>query len=369
MRIKPQLLRAVKSLRRRLRNGGRSLLVCEPASEAAAGPVAGAGVSDASEPPHLISITSAGHDYTLRCVSEALAARGLRHELWTYPQLFRAQQLPRSAYIFTDFDRLHPWQIELAARFHARLRQQDQTVLNDPRHFVPRTALLRRLHHAGINRFTCWLPGEAERPDRFPVFLRTIHAHRGVESGLLHDPTAAEQALERALDRGLVICDLAFVEYAAEPSDGSGRFRKHACYGIDGRMIRALSVTDTGWVAKHGILGAASEDDYANDLAEHLSYPHGGLMREVFTLAGVEFGRIDYGMVAGRPQIYEINTNPAIAWTGSHPSADRIEVDRLIREEIIEALAELSGSRGVGAAIDVSDLVPQDPPGAEFGQP
>ncbi len=365
MHIRPHLSKAVKSLQRALRRRNRQ----EPNAEACAETAITAGDDVAMAPPHLISVTSAGHGYTLRLVAEALAARGLRHELWTYPQLFAAPSLPRATYIFTDFDRLHPWQIELAARFHARLRAEGQIVLNDPRRFLPRTALLRRLHRAGINRFGCWLPAEGEHPQRFPVFLRTIHAHRGVESDLLHDPAEAEAALTEALTRGRVISDLAFIEFAAEPSDETEHFRKHACYGIGGTMIRALSVTDTGWVAKHGVLGAASDADYAADLAEQRAYPHDGLMREVFALAGVEFGRIDYGMVAGRPQIYEINTNPAIAWTGSHSSADRLEVDRLIHEAVIEALCRLVDAQGSGANINASDLVPKEPPGAIFGQP
>ena len=32
----------------------------------------------------------------------------------------------------------------------------------------------------------------------------------------------------------------------------------------------------------------------------------------MFDLAGVDYGRADFGLVGGRPQIYEINTNPEI---------------------------------------------------------
>ncbi len=35
-------------------------------------------------------------------------------------------------------------------------------------------------------------------------------------------------------------------------------------------------------------------------------------MRPVFEIAGVEYGRVDFGLVDGRPQIYEINSNPDV---------------------------------------------------------
>ena len=40
--------------------------------------------------------------------------------------------------------------------------------------------------------------------------------------------------------------------------------------------------------------------------------PHEGILREVFHLAGINYGRADYSMLDGRPQIWEINTNPTL---------------------------------------------------------
>lgn len=319
--------------------------------------------------PRLISVTTGLHGRTLRAVALSLAERGIRHERWSYRKLFSRWHLPRAVYIFTDFDRLHPWQIELAAKLRLRLVEQGMTVLNDPGRFVPRAALLKRLHREGINSFTCWLPVEGEIPERYPVFLRTIHAHRGVESGLLHNETEAHEALEDALKKGRVLCDLVFVEYAAEAEPDSGKFRKHACYGVNGTMIRALTVTDDGWVAKHGTLGAATEQDYARDLAEQTSYPHTALMKRVFELGGLEFGRIDFGMVGGQPEIYEVNCNPYVRWVTSHPSQARLEADRIIREQLLDALCALPFPKP-GRRIGVFDIMPRlGPRRRAYGQP
>ncbi|MGK7892784.1 MAG: hypothetical protein AB4372_03825, partial [Xenococcus sp. (in: cyanobacteria)] len=38
--------------------------------------------------------------------------------------------------------------------------------------------------------------------------------------------------------------------------------------------------------------------------------PHESFLRDIFRLARIEYGRIDYGLINGIPQVWEINTNP-----------------------------------------------------------
>ena len=361
MPITSRLSAAVKSLRR------RKPPAAPPAPVLVAPPLIPAGL-DATA-PRIVAVTTERHRATFRALAELLAEFGVRLERWGYPALFSAPSLPRAGYVLTDFDRLHPWQIELAGRLYRRLRGAGLAVLNDPCRFVPRVALLRRLQAAGINRFGVWLPAEGAMPDRFPVFLRTIHAHRGAESAIISDAEAAERALEKALERGRVLSDLAFVEYAAEPEAGSGLFRKHACYRVGDRLFRAATVTEADWVAKNGTVGAASDAHYAADLAEQSDYPHAALMARVFDLAGVQYGRVDFGIVAGQPQIYEVNTNPDIRFSEDHPNADRRTVITMIRAEMLEALAALPPS-GPGAPVPIDDLIRREPPHPlAFGQP
>ena len=40
--------------------------------------------------------------------------------------------------------------------------------------------------------------------------------------------------------------------------------------------------------------------------------PHESELREIFELADIEYGRIDYGIKGGRIQVWEINTNPTV---------------------------------------------------------
>jgi hypothetical protein len=40
--------------------------------------------------------------------------------------------------------------------------------------------------------------------------------------------------------------------------------------------------------------------------------PHAEWLRETLALARIRYGRIDYGLLNGKPQVWEINTNPTI---------------------------------------------------------
>ena len=76
-----------------------------------------------------------------------------------------------------------------------------------------------------------------------------------------------------------------------------------------GTHILPRSVAQSrAWVAKY------RGDEFDRDL--ELRYveenPHEAWIREVFKLGGVEYGRVDYSLVNGRPQLWEINTNPTI---------------------------------------------------------
>jgi hypothetical protein len=53
--------------------------------------------------------------------------------------------------------------------------------------------------------------------------------------------------------------------------------------------------------------------------------PHAKEMRDIFRLARLDYGRIDYGMVDGRIQVYEINSNPTIFTNGPWPKTPKKE--------------------------------------------
>ncbi len=290
----------------------------------------------------LIYVCSQDHAYTFRDIPEQLRGHCVSARVLSYEKLWGCRWLPRGTYVMTDFDRLSPVENEIAGRLHDHLREAGLQVLNDPRRFRPRDCLLKALHAEGLNGFTCWLPAAGEWPQRYPVFLRTIAAHRGALSELLVDRTAADAALTQATRNGHLIRDLIFVEYAAEPQPDTGSFQKHSAFRVGPHIIRANTVNDVSWMAKTGSEGVASTAQYVAERAEMDFYPHHDYVMRVFEFAGLEFGRLDFGIVAGRPQTYEINTNPSMTLTVAHPNATRSKTMELVKSRLASALADVA---------------------------
>lgn len=290
----------------------------------------------------IVIVTTEPHKYTHAALvgwcSPSIVQR------FSYWKLFRKRLLPHATYIFTDFDRLSPWELELAAKAFRALEGAGCRVLNDPGRFRRRHAFLQLMHRRKINGFSSWSPDLDETPDRFPVFLRTQAAHRGVLAGLLHTPEEARLALEGALAAGHPLSDLHFVEYAAEPTS-TGIFRKLAAYRVGDAIVPALSVHSLDWIAKYGapVAEAQQYDEEAELLRNN---PHEQHLMSAFQAVGIDYGRADFGMLGGRPQIYEINTNPMIGDLTEHWSAQRLANSHHARDAIAAAVKVLDSTGG-----------------------
>ncbi len=302
-------------------------------------------------------VTTARYVGTTKRLVPALQAVGIHLEHMPWDKFLAEQALPQGAWVLADFDRIHPWLIELAASRRDALVAVGMPVLNDPRRFLTRAPLIRTLHAMGINRYTCWLPAFGEIPTRFPVFLRSLAAHRGVITDLLHDTDEAAVALEQALAVGYTVTDLGFIEYRAAADPKIGHFQKHAAYRIGDRIFRALSVNDDAWMAKNGVKGLASEETYATELAEMVDYPHTDLIRQVTDICGCTYGRVDFGLVDGRPEIYEVNSNPAFGFPETdHPSPSRLATGDISKTQLVAAFQAIVPETLQGSLIDVSAL-------------
>jgi len=288
-------------------------------------------------------VCTAAHNYTFKHLHDVAGVPDF--EVWTYDWLFRARRLPRATWIFTDFDRLNFWELELAARFHRNLISAQQIVLNDPATVAQRFSLLRRLYRAGFNRFNVWSVEAEEWPERYPVFVRTQSAHRGALTDLIPDRPALERAIEAALAKGRPRRELMIVEYCAEPVR-EGLFRKLAAYRVGDRMVATLCVHQSKWVAKDGEKGIAGRELYDDEYRIIAENRHGEEIRRAFEIGGIEFGRADFGLVGGRPQVYEINTNPTIAMIREHPFPIRISAGRLLEEKFAAALTAIDSPAG-----------------------
>ena len=86
--------------------------------------------------------------------------------------------------------------------------------------------------------------------------------------------------------------------------------------------------------------------------------PHERELREIFRLARIDYGRIDYAMLGDRLQVWEINTNPSITSVATLPDdTERDHVLRMRAEQIAAAFVSIDTPDDANDAIvkDVSN--------------
>jgi hypothetical protein len=301
----------------------------------------------------IVFVCTAAHSYTYRHVPAFAGAPPIK--VYSYDRLFRSKHLPRATWVFTDFDRLGFWELELAARIYRSLAAAGLRVLNDPATACQRLTLLRRLFRAGFNRFNVWSVEAEEWPERYPVFLRTQSAHRGALSDLISDRAALERAIDTALAKGRPRRELMIVEYCAEPLR-EGLFRKLATYRVGDKMVASLAIHQSKWMAKDGERGIAGQALYDDEYRMIDENRHGAEVRPAFEIGGIEFGRADFGIVGGRAQVYEINTNPTTGIMPSHPFPIRVAAAKLFEARLGAALAAID-TPGPGGTFKVKGTV------------
>jgi hypothetical protein len=288
-------------------------------------------------------LISRGHGYTHECLRKTPQAPPIR--LITYDQLLRACWLRRATYVFADIDRLGFWDLEIAAQAYLEMKQTGLSVWNNPAKVKTRYALLRALHRAGLNDFNIYRADEINPSIRFPVFLKRNHMHDAPLTDLLHCVPELENGISAAVDGGTPLEHLVVIEFAAEPVR-PGLYRKLAAFRIGDAIVPAISFHNAAWLVKIGQLGIAGEDLYRDELKLLQTNPFAEHLKKAFEIAGIEYGRADFGIYKGRVQIYEINTNPAVGRPPPHPFATRRESIRLCWDKYLEALRALDSGGG-----------------------
>ncbi|MBW2447463.1 MAG: hypothetical protein JRG83_16260 [Deltaproteobacteria bacterium] len=247
-----------------------------------------------------------------------------------YEELFRMRRVPTGTWIFSDLERLDREDLERAARCWAALEATDPAMklFNHPLRVKRRYELLRALEIAGINDYAVHRIDEGRVPERFPVFLRVENDHRGPGTDLLHTAEELAHAIAALEADGKSRDHRLITEYCAE-ADSEGRFRKYGAFLLDGEILPRHLLVNKHWVAKGRDREACNET-----IPEQIEYneknPHAEELLRAFEIAGIDYGRVDYTIVGGRIQIYEINTNPQITvpgWGGGDPRRTRIKIE------------------------------------------
>jgi hypothetical protein len=266
-----------------------------------------------------------------------------------YRDLFAERRVAAGAWICTDHDKLSPQDREAAARIWQQLESSGAPVrlLNHPLRVKRRHALLEALHAAGINDFETWRVTDGRAPRRYPVFVRVEDDHQGPRTPLLHDAEMLRAEIERLEVSGLPREQLLIVELRAQP-DSEGVYRKYGAFRVGDRIFPNHLLFGSEWMVKrrNHNLDAARLAEERRFLEQN---PHEAELRRVFEIAGIDYGRADYGVVGGRLQIYEINTNPTIMGAYVPQDPDGRARKQLFARNLIDALRALEPPPVAGA--------------------
>ena len=238
----------------------------------------------------------------------------IRHRLrrLAYEDRLDAAALPDATYIFSDVDRMPPQLAEQAGALWKALSQRGGAVrlLNRPGVSLPRYELLRALHARGVNDFRALRADEPREALRYPVFLRSATEHEGAYTPLLADRGALERALAEQAAAGRPAGSLLIVEFA-DVLQPDGFYRKYSAFRFGERLVAHHIFFQREWEVKGPSLFSAEMLEEERVFQE--TSPHAAQLREIFELAAIDYGRIDYALDAGgRLQIWEINTNPTL---------------------------------------------------------
>lgn len=259
-----------------------------------------------------------------------------------YDWLLNQEKPPPATYIFMDRERMDLWELKIFSALFQHLNKSGSgyRAINNPAQMLNRRSLLRALYAEGFNDFNAYALTERCLPKRYPVFLRREHDHDKPLTDLLRNEEALLGALTALRRLGEPEDGLMIVEYCAEPVSGN-LFRKLSAYRIGDQTIFYNTVHENNWLVKYGTLNSATDLLYEEEQAMVRNNAFRDELSRAFQIARIDYGRADFGLVNGKVQVYEINTNPSTKPPEDHPNPIRTQTQLLAWEKYCAALSAL----------------------------
>lgn len=303
-------------------------------------------------------LTTRKHGYTLRQHLEWFGKRSSERFVGlSYGDLFRRKTLPPGVYVFADLERLCPRNRDRAAHVYQCLAASNRChLLNNPLRSLRRYDLLRALRANGLNAFRAYRLDEDRSGSRYPVFLRGEDDHKGSFTPLLHDAAAVDAAVRDARRSWKLRRANLVTEFLNTVGD-DGIYRKYSAFHAGDRVIPRHLFFERTWMVKKPALGEPWQ------LEEEWRYveenPHADQLAEIFRIAGIDYGRIDYGLHEGRIQTWEINTNPMITAECDRHQGSRVQVHEHFAQQLAEAFEAIDDARSSDGGSIVIDQPPR----------
>ena len=236
-------------------------------------------------------------------------------------------------YLYSNVDRLSHADREAVIDTAISLdRRSDIVQWNHPVRALARYELLKKLQSENINTYNVYRPTENIEGLRYPIFVRQANDHLGPMSPLIHTSESLKQYLTKthfpkSKKEDLIICEF------CDTSDSEGIFRKYSAFNVAGKIVPRHLFFSQNWALKK------SDLKDKRFIEEELSYirqnPHGPELQEIFHTANIDFGRIDYAVLDGKLQVWEINMNPMILTPDMLSKNPRLEIHRHFANELM----------------------------------
>ncbi len=262
---------------------------------------------------------------------------GRKIQINTYEKLDELRKIDAGTVIFTGLGVITEAQRELSTNVWNQLGESESgfRLLNHPEKTLGRHELLGELHIRGINDFRSFTIQYVKETDiNFPVFIRERKKHTGSLTTLIHSISEFDLALKDVKKRGYNLTELLVVEYV-HTADSNNIYRKYSAFKIGDKIIARYLTLSYDWVTKENADDHTDKVLYTDELIqeEHeyiVGNPHEEELRNIFNIAHIDFGRIDYGFKDGRIQVWEINTLPTF---GSMPNKADLRSDKLLHRK------------------------------------
>lgn len=263
-----------------------------------------------------------------------------RIRLLSYEDLPKLKKLETGTYIFSDIERLNSFQAEKAVHTldHLSNGKSKIHILNHPTHSMRRYELLRNLYEIGLNQFNVYRLTEARMPQRFPVFLRGENDHNSSITPLLYKHEELIDAIADILKQEVSRENKLITEYC-DTSDERGMFRKYSAFIVGDRIIPRHLFFSKNWVIKGPVIH--NDKLYKEEWNYLKNNPHEKQLREIFRLSRINYGRIDYGVLDGNIQVWEINTNPFVMMPPEQYHPERISAQEFFSQQLKSAFESI----------------------------
>ena len=280
-----------------------------------------------------------GHKYTVTSFLRTWSNRvGDAFRIVPYEFFSTIKGIRPGAFIFSDIDRLQPKQVRDVERFCDLIATEfdPALILNHPRGLLQRRELLQMLWEKGINQFRVF-PLDYRGDDIcYPAFMRFANQHNPA-SGLLRNADERRLAAEKLLSSTDGDITQAIIIEFCDTIGADGLYRKYSAFRIGDQIVPGHVLFSPNWITKDSPPEPLREEERSY-LAEN---PHREELRQIFDLAGITYGRIDYGLRAGKIQVWEINLNPTLIQEREKYATDKLALKQQLVDKLSDAFLDV----------------------------